>query len=510
MQETPTTSTPPSRVDKFRLWIKTLAGNTFGAPYLPIGLTAFFVTTVITNLAIVLMSQPYSYWENSGRAVGVDIFGGPLTAGPLALIIIVIVYLIIAVLLLSFVNYRWSLVGWLTAEIAHFYFIQQTLDSCYISRWSASLSGLCYAAQGESFWFIAIILAGILLAFSFQPAGFSMANKKIERGVLRFAGALPIVWMLIMIGGVIWSVQKPAYGWVPVEVDTKPGPLQNAEVAFDTRRNRLVLFGGASANLGGDKWDLNNDTWEWDGNQWIKMTPKENPPGRMDHALAYDERRGVVVMFGGCGANGRLSDTWEWNGETWTQRSPFFSPPTLSGHGMFYDPVRKKVVLYGGYDGSEFSNDAWAWDGDNWEEIELDGESPAASIYALAYNTDKDYAFGLLSGSPGGTWKWKDKTWTRLYPNPEPSNRGWTSLVYDPSRKLFFTFGGQSGDEVLNDTWTFDGRQWTQYTGGGIQPSARADMTIWYDPIRKRVMLYGGRNGYKVYDDMWEFIPPQE
>jgi hypothetical protein len=83
-------------------------------------------------------------------------------------------------------------------------------------------------------------------------------------------------------------------------------------------------------------------------------------------------------------------------------------------------------------------------------------------------------------------------------------------MVYDPTRKTFFTFGGIAGSDPTGDTWTFDGKDWTEYKKGGVHPSARSDMTIWYDPFRKHVMLFGGRDNSNVYDDTWEFIPAGE
>jgi hypothetical protein len=477
---------------------------------LPIALTVFFILTVLTNLAAVLMSQPLSYWDGGRTGIGIDIFGGSVTYGAATMISLAVVYLILGTLALSFVNYRWSLIGWLAAEFVHFYSIQQSINSCTMTRWLAALGEACFWLEDFGFFFIAVIFLGVLLAFSFQPAEFSLANKKIEKGILTFSMLLSLIWILIMAGGVVWSVQKPSFGWVLVEVEDKPAPLQDGEAAFDTKRNKLVLFGGAAGYIGDNQWDYKNDTWEWDGGTWIRMPSKVNPPSRLDHAVAYDEERGVVVMFGGLGQNGRMSDTWEWDGSTWTEIQAETHPSARSGHEMVYDPVRGKVVLYGGYDDPTFYNDAWEWDGKNWKWIEQGGDPPVASVFALTYDTDKNLAFGLLSGTPGGTWTWENNTWTRLFPTHEPSNRSSTSLVYDPLRKVSLTFGGVVGSDTTDETWIFDGEDWIRYTGGGTHPSARSDMTMWYDPFRGHVMLFGGRDDSNVFDDLWEFIPVEE
>lgn len=156
-------------------------------------------------------------------------------------------------------------------------------------------------------------------------------------------------------------------------------------LAYDSTRDRVVLFGGISGNLRLD------DTWEWDGTKWLNVSLDvpltQRPPARERHALAYDAGRNVVVLFGGRGNGGPLSDTWEWDGTTWTEKTPLDTPLPRSGHALAYDPIRGRVVLFGGQDGSgQALGDTWEWDGENW--IEGEGTSPPARFeHALAYDS---------------------------------------------------------------------------------------------------------------------------
>lgn len=90
-------------------------------------------------------------------------------------------------------------------------------------------------------------------------------------------------------------------------------------LAYDTRRDITVLFGG-------EQTDDRNDTWEYDGEKWYQATPQESPPARLNHAMVYDEDRQVVVLFGGVDfsdfepGGDLLNDTWEYDGITWVQR----------------------------------------------------------------------------------------------------------------------------------------------------------------------------------------------
>src|SRR5262249_39673365 len=89
-----------------------------------------------------------------------------------------------------------------------------------------------------------------------------------------------------------------------------------------------------------------NDTWEWDGTQWTQRTPASSPSARSDHAMAFDESRGRVVLFGG--GFGILNDTWEWDGSTWLQRSPPAAPPPRARQALAYDSTRAQALLFGG------------------------------------------------------------------------------------------------------------------------------------------------------------------
>lgn len=69
------------------------------------------------------------------------------------------------------------------------------------------------------------------------------------------------------------------------------------------------------------------DTWELSGHQWRRLSGS-GPPPRIDHAAAYDSRRKRVVLFGGklpSPDKTRFGDTWEWDGKVWT------TPPPMPG-----------------------------------------------------------------------------------------------------------------------------------------------------------------------------------
>ncbi|MBN2360968.1 MAG: hypothetical protein JXR83_16045, partial [Deltaproteobacteria bacterium] len=133
-------------------------------------------------------------------------------------------------------------------------------------------------------------------------------------------------------------------------------------MVFDSARNRVVLFGGAGYGE-----DYLQETWEWDGQDWIDRTPAgDNPPARVEHALAFDSVRNRVVLFGGWGQiDGQeivWQDTWEWDGQSWVERQPGSAvPQARRQHTLAFDTARNRVVLFGGY-GGEYMQDTWEYD----------------------------------------------------------------------------------------------------------------------------------------------------
>jgi hypothetical protein len=91
---------------------------------------------------------------------------------------------------------------------------------------------------------------------------------------------------------------------------------------------------------------LTQGAWEWDGATWTQCNPVNSPPARRFHNLAYDTARQRVVLFGGDGST--ANDTWEWDGTTRTQRNPADSP---WGRGaLAYDVARQRLTFFNGTD----------------------------------------------------------------------------------------------------------------------------------------------------------------
>src|SRR3984893_14692035 len=94
-------------------------------------------------------------------------------------------------------------------------------------------------------------------------------------------------------------------------------------------------------------------------------------------------------------------------------------------------------------------------------------------------------------------------TWVQLHSPVKPSARHSYSMAYDPVSQKTVLFGGYDGSRHLNDTWTFDGKNW-KHIATAAAPPARAGASAAYDATLKQVVLFGGFNGHYLNDTwMW-------
>ena len=206
-----------------------------------------------------------------------------------------------------------------------------------------------------------------------------------------------------------WTIYNDIWEWNGLNWKrctpaVSPEPRWDHAMAYDRFRKRLVLFGGLQ-NVSGSHTPM-NDTWEWDGERWVKRSPALSPPARSGHGLAYDSARNRIVLFGGYDRSSGLNDTWEWDGSSWLQRAPAVKPPVRRDYMMTYDAARRRVLLYSGletYSWSPPTHNVWAWDGANWAKLNPATVPPRAPDCAIAYD-DRRGRVMVMGGLDNGTW----------------------------------------------------------------------------------------------------------
>ncbi|MSR38996.1 MAG: hypothetical protein EXS02_09185, partial [Planctomycetes bacterium] len=281
----------------------------------------------------------------------------------------------------------------------------------------------------------------------------------------------------VLFGGIVgigligdtWEWNGATAAWTQV-ASTGPQSRYDHAMAYDSGRNRTVLFGGTI--IGGNGSGPIGDTWEWNGATaaWT-LVASTGPQSRSNHAMAYDSGRNRTVLFGGVGTFSNLGDTWEWNGATaaWTQVAST-GPQSRYAHVMAYDSGRNRTVLFGGA-GSSILGDTWEWNGVTAAWTQVASTGPQSRFYhAMAYDSGRNrtVVFGGLNGvgiALGDTWEWNGATaaWTQVASNG-PQSRWDHAMAYDSGRNRTVLFGGYAfGIGPIGDTWE-----------GGVNASASA------------------------------------
>jgi len=316
---------------------------------------------------------------------------------------------------------------------------------------------------------------------------------------------------------------------------TKPVPSDpegdgNPALGYDLP---MVFAGGRGASVLATGTDL----WEWNGSSWRRFVMSDpegdgDPVPRSNHAIAYDEARQRLVLFGGKATsnNANLDDTWESDFHSWKKvctAAPCSTtrPSARAGHQLVYDPVRKVTILVG----SQAATDAatWTWDGATWRSVCSAGTCAVAAQRAepgLTFDTVRGRAV-LFGGTPSGgddgrVFEWDGATWTEACTaapcstGAKPVARSSPTLFFDADRGRTVLVGGMAGfgdpecgSNWCGTEWEWDGAAWTQVAAASPGPASVREVTPVYDPIRDRVVLYGGLNTSFTYSSttwLWD------
>lgn len=277
----------------------------------------------------------------------------------------------------------------------------------------------------------------------------------------------------------------PVNRWVPVKVKCENGdPRYHGgcpsgrgwiQLAYDSKRDAVVLFGGSG------EWYF-NDLWYYDLKQqlWtlilqdtrlagVEKDWSEYPRGRDNHNFVYDTENDVYWLYGGTGKGGM----WR------------------------FHPDRKQ-----------------------WEALwPTHGTGPlkmASMDPGFAYSADHDgmLLFGGTRYSPRDETWWfdaKQQRWQRLNPKVHPQARTQieNAMVYDTRRRQFILFGGQlpgKNRPSLNDTWIFhpEQRTWQQMNPDNPPPARDRHMMVFDQKNGVAIML-----GANAVADTWIYFPDE-
>ncbi|MGH7642592.1 MAG: hypothetical protein ACREN7_04005 [Candidatus Dormibacteria bacterium] len=153
--------------------------------------------------------------------------------------------------------------------------------------------------------------------------------------------------------------------WTLLHPLSQPTPAVGPELmVYDAALGEVVLYG-----------EYTRQMWTWNGSTWTELPADPGaPPARADSSMVFDAKLGKLVLFGGADVTGYdlgsggatytdatpLNDTWTWDGTSWMRLSLPISPTPRYHAQMAYDQRNGTIVLFGGsLDSGTDSNDTW-------------------------------------------------------------------------------------------------------------------------------------------------------
>jgi hypothetical protein len=182
-------------------------------------------------------------------------------------------------------------------------------------------------------------------------------------------------------------------------------------------------------------------------------------------------------------------------------------PPPVVVTGAAWNPERNVLVRYGGLPiGShDCVPETWEWDGAGWA-LPPTLENPGASACdhtKLVYDPTLESVLMVGGGDDEGnltqeTWSWDGRDWS-LVANGGPVGRAHHSLVWDEGHSQVLLYGGYDGTSVFDDFWTWDGEEWNELAISGVGARSHHGMAI---SDQAELLLFGGATGPRSFETM--------
>lgn len=200
----------------------------------------------------------------------------------------------------------------------------------------------------------------------------------------------------------------------------------------------------------------------------------------------------------------------------WDELTPANTLGDRFGHAMVYDQARQEIMSFSGSHVEDIVlNDTQVFSGGNWTERSPTRSPPGRVWPGMVYDVAREeivmfggFADGdvpFAEGFRNDTWVWDGTNWTERNPTTSPPGREFSMMAYDSENARAVLFGGRNDTQVLNDTWIWDGTNWSQVTTA-TTPAARMHATFVFDPVRDVVVMFGGTDlVFNSRNDTWEF-----
>lgn len=351
--------------------------------------------------------------------------------------------------------------------------------------------------------------------------------------------------------------------------ETPPTGRSDLGGGWDDASGELVIYGGdpgVAVNCMARP-EFSDETWFYNPtcNTWRKST-EPGPSARARHASAFDTKRRRLIVFGGryrAGTTGTYTvyndthalevglpppDTHLWR--PLTTRGP--TPVGLSSTAAVYDAMGDRFLVFGGNEsgnGLTFTPNgkvyALAFPDNTWSElVPTSGTAPARLFHAMALDAQRNRLIVFAGGDANAftgpffndvhAFDLSTRVWTRLaLSGTAPLGRIRPSAVADAARDRVLVFGGHDDGQLgeTNELWAINlaMNRWERVRSGDTFLTAGAGLCDFppnfttadlMSPERREahlmvnagsngVLMFGGRSDCGTVNDVWKLDPAQ-
>jgi hypothetical protein len=179
-------------------------------------------------------------------------------------------------------------------------------------------------------------------------------------------------------------------------------------------------------------------------------------------------------------------------------------PQRTLGAAMVFDAMDNYTLLFGGEretlsGGYVVSNETWTYHAGIWAPLRSTAHPSNRISPAMTYDPLHHYVL-LFGGSACGhgvfgscndTWSFQGGNWTQLHPLLAPPGASWVSMAYDAKTGHVVLFDGTPS----SSTWQWQGGTWGKLTPTGTPKiAAYSDFQMFFDP-RDDYMVLASADG---------------
>ncbi len=297
-----------------------------------------------------------------------------------------------------------------------------------------------------------------------------------------------------------WRYDPRCDAWTDVSGDVRPSARSRMAYALDTRRRRMVIFGGRYRAGASGTYTLFNDVWALDlaTGRWQPLTPTgTGPSARSNAAAVYDPVADALVIYGGNTNPSGLAftprgDAWALDLATLAWRAVATTTTGTRPPARLFHPAavqgRSMLVVSGG-DTNAFTGPflpcAWRLDlaTDTWTELPLGGDPAVYRRINAALTPDATDGWLLVAGHDDGAL----------------GNRN--DVLHIGADGAVSTL--QSGDQLNHPGAGFCSFPPDFTTTDMNAPERRSAFVLAADPVRHRALVYGGKTDCGLAGDVW-------